>query len=340
MDPGHPALRHGMPVGPRLRAFRDFVVAYDPRTRNPLWALEHFTRDSTRGPGDRAVASFQEDRGIPARFRSKLSDFQRSGFDRGHMVPAATHRGSQGALEETFTLSNVSPQVGRGFNRDYWARFEHFVKGLARGSAGVFVVTGPLFVPHLEKGPLAGAGGTGWRANHALLGAPPELVAVPTHFFKVVLVEPGGEDGKGTLPAVGAFVMPNEKIDPKRPLSDFIVPVGALEAVAGLEFFPEVLREGERAALDSRAVELGTWGGGGAPAIPGLSDGSGRPLALLPSPAVVDGAPPTSAAAGEGAAGAPKPAAAAAAFHLCDQARCDLPPPNFWEKAGKAAHRG
>jgi len=322
-----------MPVGPRLRAFQDFVVAFDPRTRNPLWALERITRDSTRGPGDRAGASFREDRDIPSRFRNKLSDFQQSGFDRGHLVPAATHRGSQRALEETFFLSNISPQVGKGFNRDYWARFEHFVKGLARGSTEVFVVTGPLFVPRRE-GALGGAGG-GWRADYALLGAPPELVAVPTHFFKVVLVDPGPGE-LDAAPAVGAFVMPNEKIDPKRPLSDFVVPVGALEAAAGLEFFPALLGEGGRGALDARAAELNTRGGAG-PLLGGR--GGGRPPALLPppgeGPAAESAGPGPGAGAGGGApAGAPAPPP-----HLCDRARCELPPPNFWEKAGKAPPR-
>jgi DNA/RNA endonuclease G (NUC1) len=45
-----------------------------------------------------------------------MKDF-RSGYDRGHMVPAADAKISQGAMDETFFLSNVAPQVGDGFNR-------------------------------------------------------------------------------------------------------------------------------------------------------------------------------------------------------------------------------
>ena len=48
---------------------------------------------------------------------------------------------------ETFALTNISPQVGRGFNRDYWARFERFVNLLTRSCNDVFVVTGPLYLP-------------------------------------------------------------------------------------------------------------------------------------------------------------------------------------------------
>lgn len=44
------------------------------------------------------------------------ADF-RSGYDRGHMVPAADAKISQQAMDETFYLSNIAPQVGEGFNR-------------------------------------------------------------------------------------------------------------------------------------------------------------------------------------------------------------------------------
>ena len=36
---------------------------------------------------------------------------RRSGFDRGHMAPAGNHRSSQQAMDDTFFLSNMSPQV-------------------------------------------------------------------------------------------------------------------------------------------------------------------------------------------------------------------------------------
>lgn len=48
--------------------------------------LERVTKDSSSGTGNRAAAAFVEDEGIDARFRNKLTDFQMSGYDRGHMV--------------------------------------------------------------------------------------------------------------------------------------------------------------------------------------------------------------------------------------------------------------
>lgn len=44
------------------------------------------TKEGSSGVGNRAAAAFVEDDGIDARFRNQLSDFQMSGYDRGHMV--------------------------------------------------------------------------------------------------------------------------------------------------------------------------------------------------------------------------------------------------------------
>ena len=48
---------------------------------------------------------------IPERFRSKLSDYQKCGYDRGHMAPALNHKSSQQDMDDTFFLTNMSPQV-------------------------------------------------------------------------------------------------------------------------------------------------------------------------------------------------------------------------------------
>jgi len=65
----------------------------------------------------RSDSEFFEDEELDQDFRASLADFRGSGYDRGHLAPAADHRRSQREMDETFVLSNVSPQVGDGFNR-------------------------------------------------------------------------------------------------------------------------------------------------------------------------------------------------------------------------------
>ena len=102
----HPALKYGAPATERLRAYEGFVSCLDGATRNPKWVLEHVTRESLRA-GDgvtREQSLFHEDGALEARFRAKLSDYQDSGYDRGHLAPAANHKASQRRVDETFSL--------------------------------------------------------------------------------------------------------------------------------------------------------------------------------------------------------------------------------------------
>ncbi|KAL4878929.1 hypothetical protein BJY04DRAFT_194931 [Aspergillus karnatakaensis] len=202
--------------------------AYDRRTRNPSWVAEHITPASLLlKNADRKHSTFFEESTIPPLFRAKLADYFRSGYDRGHQVPAADAKWSQEAMDGTFSLANMCPQVGEGFNRDYWAHFEDFCRNLTKKYPSVRIVTGPLYLPHRD------ADGK-WRVNYEVIGTPPN-VAVPTHFYKVVYAEEGPGSAAGKV-ALGAFVLPNAKIPNDKRLAEFEVPIEALERASGLEF--------------------------------------------------------------------------------------------------------
>ncbi|DBB17295.1 hypothetical protein WJX82_005669 [Trebouxia sp. C0006] len=249
----HHCLKYGLPSTDNLRFHQNFVLSFDSAKRNAKWVLEHITKESSSGKGSRADVRFFEDAVLEPRFRSRLDDYRNSGYDRGHLAPAANHKGDQVGLSETFSMSNISPQVGKGFNRDYWARFERFVKTLAWSSDDVYIVTGPLYVP--QRTP------QGYVMHHPMIGKPPCLVAVPTHFYKVVLAE-----SRSRLPfgapkvSVGAFVMPNGQIQPDMPLTAFSVPLQMLENVAGMKFFPSYVSDARRQALDAAAFRWNQTG--------------------------------------------------------------------------------
>ncbi|KAJ3145512.1 nuclease, partial [Irineochytrium annulatum] len=167
-DVAREILKHGHPGPIADRLYRQaYVGSYDRRTRNPAWVAEVLTRESlTRPPSNpdeendptrpkvpgRQRSQFKEDGQIPAMFRGKVLDFAGSGYDRGHMVPAADVISSQLAVDETFLMSNISPQTP-AFNRGIWASMERFVRGLVLSGQfdAATVVTGPLYLPKLEE---------------------------------------------------------------------------------------------------------------------------------------------------------------------------------------------
>ncbi|KAK7750701.1 nuclease [Diatrype stigma] len=206
------------------------ISSFDRRLRNPHWVVEHITAASlAQRDGDRKHSVFVEDEAVPPKFRALLKDYFRSGYDRGHQVPAADARWSQSAMDETFYLTNMCPQVGEGFNRDYWAHLEDFCRRLTGRYPSVRVVTGPLYLP--KRDPADGK----WYVRYEVIGSPPN-VAVPTHFYKVIFAEDAQGPGGGGNVAIGAFVLPNAPIPNEKPLADFEVPVEAVERASGLEF--------------------------------------------------------------------------------------------------------
>ncbi|KAH6918820.1 mitochondrial nuclease [Coprinopsis sp. MPI-PUGE-AT-0042] len=252
-----PVLKNGHP-GPvaDLLVRRAYVASYDRRLRHPSWTAEHLTKSSLlpgssgSGPVDRQNSAFVEDTSLPAMFRAKLQDYFRSGYDRGHMVPAADAKASQEAMDETFLLSNIAPQVGEGFNRHYWAYLENWCRGLTTSFQDVYVFTVPLYLPKLE------ADGK-YRITHEVIGTPPN-VAVPTHFAKVVLTSKPSSPATPHIPelSMGAFVLPNAVISDEAPLEGFVVPVEAVEKAAGLTLFSDEVKKGAKHICKSTKCEV------------------------------------------------------------------------------------
>ena len=87
-------------------------------------------------------------------------------------------------MDETFYLTNMCPQVGDGFNRDYWSHFEDFVRRLTNKYDDVRVMTGPLYLPKL------GADGK-YRVTYEVIGSPKYRCA--NSFLNWWLVKPSSE---------------------------------------------------------------------------------------------------------------------------------------------------
>ncbi|KAJ7632260.1 hypothetical protein FB45DRAFT_911982 [Roridomyces roridus] len=250
-------LKYGNPgpiADPLVR--KAYVAAYDRRLRHPAWTAEHLTVASLKrpadgeGPVDRGNSKFVEDEDLPIPFRARLQDYFKSGYDRGHMVPAADAKFSQAAMDETFLLSNIAPQVGDGFNRHYWAYLEDWCRRLTKNYADVYVFTIPLYLPR------QGTDGK-WRVTYEVIGSPPN-VSVPTHFAKVVLAtKPTSPSKPDVLElSAGAFVLPNAPIPDNTPMESFQMPIEAVEHAAGLLLLSKAIKAAAKPICTTTECEL------------------------------------------------------------------------------------
>ena len=210
-------------------------IAFDVRTRTPIYVMEKLDKTilPKRGEGGRRRRpNFHEDKNIEQEeFRSKLSHYHKSGFDRGHMAPGADFPGD--STQDTYTLCNVAPQ-NPACNRGIWNVLEEWIRRLVHSNeiaatSTVYVVTGPLWLPKRQVGDRK------FEYQYLGLGRPPSLIMVPTHFFKVVVVV---NEHDRTIVKFACFVVGNEENCPSKKLEDYVVPWKDLETVAGLQFFP------------------------------------------------------------------------------------------------------
>lgn len=205
-----PMLELPKPVpGEQIIEHTGYTLSYNEEYEVASWVAYELTRDEVLGESGRED-DFKSDPAVRTG-SATLADYRNSGYDRGHLAPAADFKWSEEAMSDTFYLSNMTPQEG-GFNRGIWADLESVVRTFAYDNGSVYVVTGPV----LTDGPYKTIGSND--------------VAVPKRFYKVVLdyTEP---DYK----AIG-FVLPNEKSDKK--LQSYAMSVDEVEEITGLDFFP------------------------------------------------------------------------------------------------------
>ena len=146
------------------------------------------------------------------------NDYTKSGYDRGHMAPAADMKWSKQAMAESFYMSNICPQ-NPNLNRGDWNDLEEKSRQWAKKYGAVYIACGPVY-------------------DH---GKPKRIgnnkVAVPDAFYKVILIN----DSK-TPQAIG-FLFPNKA--GHKPLKKYIVTVDSVEKRTGIDFFPALPDEVE-----------------------------------------------------------------------------------------------
>lgn len=154
--------------------FRDgYALAQDARLKIPVWVQYELRQEDLAETVER-TDNFTADPTIPAGSRAETSDYRGSGFDQGHMVPAADMRKNQQVMDDCFLLSNIAPQVGVGFNQRIWRTLETRIRGWVGNRGTLTIIIGPVFTVKRHK------------VSYKVIGD--NSVAVPTHFFRIIVL--------------------------------------------------------------------------------------------------------------------------------------------------------
>lgn len=188
-----------------------FAISYNNFYKVPNWVAWELTRKETTGSEERKN-KFLPDPDLPEP-RVEHSDYTHSGYDRGHMAPAADMKWSEKAMQESFYMSNICPQ-NQGLNRDNWGDLENKCRIWAKKYRSVYIVCGPIYD----------------SSNPKRIGQ--HKVAVPDRFFKVVLIY------NLKNPVAMGFLFENKARHHK--LEKYMVSVDSIETITGLDFFSQL----------------------------------------------------------------------------------------------------
>lgn len=193
----------------QLIDYPGFIVSFNKQHHQPNWVSWELTPDEVRtnvvGKRSDKFTSDPDIDGCP-----DLSDYRNSGYDRGHMAPAADMKWSEEATDACFRLTNMSPQAN-ALNTNAWRVLEERCRTWAIRDSNIIIICGPVLTDRITR--------------H--IGK--SKVSVPERYFKVILA-PYAQPPR----AIG-FIMPNSKVNGGIQAS--AVSVDKVEQVTGFDFF-------------------------------------------------------------------------------------------------------
>ncbi|HPX59469.1 MAG TPA: DNA/RNA non-specific endonuclease [Bacteroidales bacterium] len=204
-----------------------FSLLYSNQHKQAHWVAYQLTKEKTTKAVERG-SSFRPDPKVSTGTANN-NDYKGSGYDRGHLAPAADMAWSSKSMKSSFYYSNISPQVP-DFNRGIWKKLEALIRTWATDNDTIYVITGPILEEQL---PTIGK----------------NKVSVPAAYYKVIL--------DYTLPTIKAiaFIIPNEKSN--LPLTHYVVSVDEVEKITEIDFFHRLPDEQE--AIIERTVCKSLW---------------------------------------------------------------------------------
>ncbi|XP_016990328.1 endonuclease G, mitochondrial isoform X2 [Drosophila rhopaloa] len=220
-------MKYGFPGMDEIRVYKNFVLSYDRRNRIAHWVCEHINKDCLllRDPKTlNKPNSYIPDNSISPIFSATMRDFRNSDWVGGHLVSPQNYKCDMEKFMEAYKFPNIVP-IDRGLKNNIWLRLENYVRELALKFDSVYVYTGPLFMPQRITF-------RNWSVRHHVMGM--NTVAVPTHFFKVIICD---QNFDGAGPMMEGFVVPNANVDTEMELRSFLSDIRDIEHFAGLKFY-------------------------------------------------------------------------------------------------------
>ena len=227
----------------------NYAISYDARWHHPRWVAFRFDTE-TRPTRVKRSGKFTFDPLLAPSERLTGQTYPGKVYDRGHLVASHDRVFSQEANEQTFYMSNMTPQV-KQFNQKYWVALERLVQDLGRNNS--FADT--LYIAK---------GGAINDPNDfvEVLTVEGKKVPVPRHNYMALL-----KVKNGTYSSIGFWLENKDygRAGKKEDMVKHAVTIAKLEELTGINFFhnlPDAIEKRIESYYSFADWTLGSGGSG------------------------------------------------------------------------------
>ncbi len=235
---------------------RNYSYYYDYDNLVAHW-VAYPLNSGLMGSGSRTNAWGVLDPNLPSSQQAVLARAYNRGYDRGHQIPSAD-RLSEDANPKTFYGTNMTPQIGQGFNQNIWANLENKVRGWARSCDTLYVVTGCVVNENsTTSGEEFKVGGYVYDNNG-------KKVAVPTAYYKAVLRYTKSSSTYGYSGYCGAAIyLEHKTYSNSNVYQSDLISIDELEEKIGIDLFvnlPAAIGESQAAKVEAQdPTKVACW---------------------------------------------------------------------------------
>lgn len=206
-----------------------YSLSYSEEHKQAEWVY-YKLNSSQLDPTVKRKNNFRKDPKI-IKNSADLNDYKNSGYDRGHLAPAADMKYNSDSMSESFYLSNVSPQSAN-FNRSIWKKIEEQIRDWSYMYGELIIITGPILQCE----------------NFGKIGA--NRVTIPKWYYKVV-IDP--DNYKRNL----AILIENTASS--NSIKNYVITIDQLEEFSGINFFYRLPDLIEESFESSKNLNLWFW---------------------------------------------------------------------------------
>lgn len=193
----------------QLIGYTGFKVSFNSQHHQPNYVMWELTGEEALGQEPRK-SKFRAD---PKVFGSATpEDYRNSGYDRGHMAPAADMKWSPKAMNDSHFMTNICPQ-DHAINSGRWSTLENKCRAWAVRDSALIIISGPVLSDKITR--TIGNG-----------------VSVPRRFFKIIVAP------YATPPTSIAFIVPNQATP--EGIQQMATSIDRVEEITGIDFFPNL----------------------------------------------------------------------------------------------------